>query len=171
MVQALGQIYAQLVCEPVVVGPDEGRVVVGLYLPVEQYHGDSGPVGFGNHRGQGLGLVRRHHQQIHALVYQALNVGYLLPGVILHRLDDQVYVLPQHGLHAQLLVDFIAPEVFGALRYPYREFLFLMAGGKRKKDGRGQYAENFHGRFCLMLCNNRINYPFCQLSGAVLHAS
>ena len=68
-----------------IVGPDEGRVFVGFYLPVEEDDRDAGVKGFFHSRHDGDGLVGGNNQQVHPLVHEFPNLLHLAPAVVIGR--------------------------------------------------------------------------------------
>ena len=84
-VQCIGQEAAHDAADFHVVGPDEGGVFVRIDFPVEKNDRNAGVEGFFHGRGDGVRLVGRDHQEIHAVGDEAADLLHLPVAVIIGR--------------------------------------------------------------------------------------
>ena len=115
--QAVGNVSAHLAPHAVVVGPDVGRVLLGIDFPVHQHHGNALPVSLFNDRSHGVGLVGRHHNQVDSLADKSLDVGNLAAAVVVGRAELHPRLRIEKSLAADFLVHLRAPGVVAALRH------------------------------------------------------
>ena len=115
--QARGDVFAHVVTNGIIVGANIRRILVGMYLPVDQYHRNPFAVCLLDNRRKDIRLVGRHHQQVHLVAHQQFDVVYL-PLVVIARAAEHHFRL---GIKQRLARDFpvhlLAPLVVAALRH------------------------------------------------------
>ena len=85
LVQEIGDVVPHDAANLHIVGPDEGGVFVRVDFPVEQDDRDAGVKSFFYGRGNGVRLVGRDNEQVHAFFGKAADLRHLLLAVVIGR--------------------------------------------------------------------------------------
>ena len=84
-VQEIGHIVPHDAANFHIVGTNEGGVFVRVDFPVEQDDRDAGVKSFFYGRGNGVRLVGRDDEKVHAFRHKAADLGHLLLAVVIGR--------------------------------------------------------------------------------------
>ena len=131
--QDVGQVIAQDPADPHIVRPDEGGVLVGIDLPVEQDDRNTGIEGFLDGRRDGVALVGRYDQEVHPLGDQRPDLRHLALTVVIRRCQPQLHPVGM-GRQGQFLVQLGAPDIVAALGYTYDKLLLPPGTTGEKKE-------------------------------------
>ena len=132
-VQDVGQVIAQDPADPHIVRPDEGGVLVGIDLPVEQDDRNAGIEGFLDGRRDGVALVGRYDQEVHPLGDQRPDLRHLALTVVIRRRQPELHPVGM-GRQGQFLVQLGAPDIVAALGYTYDKLLLPPGTTGEKKE-------------------------------------
>ena len=103
-----------------VVGPDEGRVLVGINLAVEEDDRNAGVERIFHSMCDGGGLVGRHHQEVHSFFHERPDLLHLALAVVIGRHKTDLHAIGA-GRQLEFLVQFGTPDVIAALGNAYNQ--------------------------------------------------
>ncbi len=115
--QLLGDIVAHCLAYRIVVTSDKGGIFIRIGLSVIEYHRDALFVCSLHSLGDGTQLVRGDNEQIDSLVYKLIDLLVLQHIVIIRRGELHNNRIVEILARLELCIEFVAPDVLGALRY------------------------------------------------------
>ena len=98
-----------------IVGPHESGILITLYLPVDNHHGNTYVKSLLDCWRYGMCLVGADNQEVHPFVDEIGDIGNLLPVVVAHRAHLEPYALVERCLALHLFVLLRAPFILTAL--------------------------------------------------------